>query len=46
LPEEGEVSEAMERRILDFGINDTFESVAERWSIHYPTRSPPTWCGG
>lgn len=37
LPEEGEVSEAMERRILDFGINDTFESVAERWSIHYPT---------
>jgi hypothetical protein len=38
LPEEGEVSDAMERRILDFGINDTFESVAERWSIHYPTR--------
>ena len=37
LPEEGEVSPAMERRILDFGINDTFESVAERWSIHYPT---------
>jgi len=37
LPEEGEVSDAMERRILDFGINDTFESVAERWSIHYPT---------
>jgi len=37
LPEQGEVSDAMERRILDFGINDTFESVAERWSIHYPT---------
>ena len=37
LPEEGEVSSAMERRILDFGINDTFESVAERWSIHFPT---------
>jgi hypothetical protein len=37
LPHEGEVSDAMERRILDFGINDTFESVAERWSIHYPT---------
>ncbi len=36
LPEEGEVSDAMERRILDFGINDTFESVAERWSIHFP----------
>jgi len=27
----------MERRILDFGVNDTFESVAERWSIHFPT---------
>jgi hypothetical protein len=37
LPEEGEVSTAMERRILDFGVNDTFESVAERWSIHFPT---------
>jgi len=37
LPEEGEVSDAMERRILDFGVNDTFESVAERWSIHFPT---------
>lgn len=37
LPEEGEVSDAMERRILDFGVNDTFESSAQRWSIHYPT---------
>jgi hypothetical protein len=37
LPAEGEVSTAMERRILDFGINDTFESVAERWTIHFPT---------
>ena len=37
LPEQGEVSDAMERRILDFGINETFEAVAERWSIHYPT---------
>lgn len=36
LPEEGAVSSAMERRILDFGVNDTFESAAERWSIHYP----------
>ena len=41
LPESGEVSDAMERRILDFGINDTFESVAERWSIHYPTKISP-----
>jgi len=37
LPEEGELSNAMERRILDFGVNDTFQSAAERWSIHYPT---------
>lgn len=37
LPEEGELSSAMERRVLDFGVNDTFGSAAERWSIHYPT---------
>ena len=37
LPEQGEVSNEMERRILDFGVNDTFASAAERWSIHYPT---------
>ena len=36
LPKQGEVSDSMERRILDFGVNDTFESAAERWAIHYP----------
>jgi Uncharacterised protein family (UPF0236) len=36
LPEKGDVSSAMEKRILDFGVNDTFESAAERWDIHYP----------
>jgi hypothetical protein len=36
LPEEGEVSDAMERRILDFGVNTTFEEAAQRWGIHYP----------
>ena len=35
LPEKGDVSDAMERRILDFGVNDTFEQAAQRWSIHY-----------
>lgn len=30
LPEEGEISTAMERRILNLGVTDTFESVAER----------------
>lgn len=38
LPEEGEVSEAMERRILDFGVNTSFEEAAQRWAIHYPVR--------
>lgn len=37
LPDEGEVSGAMERRILDFGVNTSFEEAAQRWSIHYPT---------
>ncbi len=37
LPEDGEVSGAMERRILDFGVNDTFASSAQRWRIHYPS---------
>lgn len=37
LPEEGEVSDAMERRILDFGVNASFEESAERWNIHYST---------
>jgi hypothetical protein len=36
LPEEGEVSDAMERRILDFGVNTGFEEAAQRWAIHYP----------
>ncbi|MHB8873016.1 MAG: hypothetical protein ACYC8T_04960 [Myxococcaceae bacterium] len=33
LPEGGEVFDAMERWTLDFGINDTFGSVAERWGV-------------
>ena len=36
LPEEGEVSDALERRILDFGVNTTFAEAAQRWAIHYP----------
>lgn len=36
LPEEGEVSNSMEKRILDFAMNAPFEECAERWSIHYP----------
>lgn len=36
LPEEGDVSDAMEKRILDFGVNTSFDEAAQRWSIHYP----------
>lgn len=36
LPEEGEVSDAMEKRILDFAVNTSFGESAERWGIHYP----------
>ena len=35
LPEEGEASDPVERRILDFGVNDSFESPAQRWDIRY-----------
>lgn len=35
LPEEGELSREMERRILDFGVNDVFGSAAERFAVHY-----------
>ena len=37
LPEEGDVSDEMEKRIADFGVNDTFDSAAERWGVHYPS---------
>lgn len=37
LPEEGDVSDALEKRILDFGVNSSFEEAAQRWAIHYPT---------
>lgn len=36
LPPDGDLSEAMERRIADFGVNDSFAAAAERWSVHYP----------
>jgi hypothetical protein len=36
LPEAGEVSDALEKRILDFAVNAAFAECAERWAIHYP----------
>jgi hypothetical protein len=35
LPEEGELTREMEKRVLDFGINDVFGQATERWSVHY-----------
>jgi hypothetical protein len=35
LPEEGDVTAEMEKRLLDFAVNDTFDEAAERWSMHY-----------
>jgi Uncharacterised protein family (UPF0236) len=38
LPEEGDLSEEMEKRVLDFAINEPFESAAQRWGMHYTTQ--------
>lgn len=35
LPEEGELTAEMEKRVLDFAINDVFEQGAARWNLHY-----------
>ena len=35
LPERGDLTPEMERRLLDFGVHDTFEESAARWSVHY-----------
>lgn len=37
LPESGNLTAEMERRVLDFGVHDPFEKAAERWSVHYAT---------
>ncbi len=35
LPEEGELTSEMEKRVLDFAINDVYGECAARWSLHY-----------
>lgn len=35
LPEEGELTSEMEKRTLDFAVNDVFDDCAERWNLHY-----------
>ena len=35
LPADGDMTAELERRILDFGVNDTFAEAADRWQMHY-----------
>jgi hypothetical protein len=35
LPEEGELTHEMQKRVLDFAINDVFDQGAQRWNVHY-----------
>lgn len=35
LPAEGDLTSALEKRVLDFAINDSYEHGAQRWSEHY-----------
>lgn len=37
IPEDGELSSEVERRVVDFGINDPDARAAERFSMHYST---------
>jgi hypothetical protein len=37
LPEEGELTAEMEKRVLDFAVNGPFDHIAERWLVHYPS---------
>lgn len=35
LPEDGELTGEMEKRVLDFAINDVYGEGAARWNLHY-----------
>ena len=35
ISEDGALTPAMERRVLDFGVNDCFDQAAARWEVHY-----------
>jgi len=35
LPEEGELTYEMEKRVADFAVNDVYEQGAARWNLHY-----------
>ncbi len=35
LPEEGELTSELEKRVLDFAVNDVYGECAARWTLHY-----------
>lgn len=35
LPDDGELTSEMEKRVLDFAVNDVFDQGAARWNVHY-----------
>jgi hypothetical protein len=35
VPEEGELTSEMEKRVLDFAVNDVYGECAARWELHY-----------
>jgi len=37
LPEEGELTREMEKRVLDFAVSDVYGQAVERWQVHYRT---------
>jgi hypothetical protein len=37
LPEEGELTAEMEKRVLDFALNEVYGECATRWRLHYRT---------
>lgn len=38
LPEDGEITLALEEKIVDFALNEPYNTAEERWALHY--RSP------
>jgi hypothetical protein len=38
LPEEGDLTSEMEKRVIDFAVNDVYGECAARWELHYRER--------
>jgi len=38
LPEEGDLTSELEKRVLDFAVNDVYEQCAACWELHYGQR--------